>query len=165
MKRNLTAPLTPSGNRSCCSQLRATVLRAAWLYVWLIASLMKSKSKAKKSSKNGKRYGQDELLERGLSIAMERGQWAIQEGLLRCYPWLKSKQADEISRLVQEAIKFGHWLVDESVGGSTWVYGKTVIDREDFDAQMRARYQWFNGEHLSDLYRHASFVAFKNASM
>lgn len=126
---------------------------------------MKSKSKDKKSSKSGERNYHEELLNHGLSIAWEQGYSAIHEGLLGFYRRLKRKQAEEISELVLDAAKFGYWLVDESVQGSTWVTGKPVIEREEFDAQMRARYQWINEENLSRIYLHAKFNALKNSSM
>jgi hypothetical protein len=126
---------------------------------------MKSKTKDIKSPKRGERYDQDELLNYGLLIARKRGDWAIDEELLRCYRRLRSKQAEEISRLVLEAAKLGCWLVDESVQGSTWVSGKQVMDREDFDAQMRARYPWISEENLSNIYSHGKLNALKNSCM
>jgi hypothetical protein len=110
---------------------------------------MNPKTKHKKSSTRRERCEQDELLNHGLLIAWDQGAWAIQEELQWRYRWLKRKQAEDISVLAQEVNKFGYWLVDESVQGSTWVSGKQVLDRDEFDAQMRARYQWINEEILS----------------
>lgn len=122
----------------------------------LIHYPMKLKPKSKRPPKENDRCGHDELLNRGLSLAL---QWGCQapgkESLLRVYPWLRSQQANEINSLVQDAMCFGYRILSESIAGFAYGYAnceKPVMAEEEFDAQVRARYPWISREHLAHMY-------------
>lgn len=130
--------------------------------------MTKSKSKAVRSSNRNDRCGRDELLNHGLSLAMEWGEdWLkpIQERLLRYHPWLQADQADEINGLAQEAMRLGHHLLYKSVEAAAYGYAscrEMVMDKQEFEGQVRARYEWVNEENISHLYAQGRYYAWKD---
>jgi hypothetical protein len=105
----------------------------------------------------------DELLNEGLSLAMEWGEnWLkpIQERLALRRPALSQSELDEINAICQAAMKFGHDSVYDLALKSG---SKTKL--EDFEPVMRARYPWANSENLSHLFSQGMYYAWKDKGL
>jgi hypothetical protein len=105
----------------------------------------------------------DDLLNEGLSLAMEWGEnWLepTQERLALRRPALSQSELDEINAICQAAMKFGH----DSVYDLALKSGSKT-KREDFEPVMRARYPWVNSENLSHLFSQGMYYAWKDTGL
>lgn len=110
--------------------------------------------------KGKKANDRDELLNEGLSLAMEWGKnWLqpIQERLQRRHLELSKEELDELNDKAQAAMKFGHNLVYESVERD----GKAIAD-QDFAREVQVRYPWVHEKNIRHMYSQGRYYAWKD---
>jgi hypothetical protein len=102
----------------------------------------------------------DEILNEGLSLAMEWGKnWLqpIQERLQRAHPELSKDELDDLNDKAQAAMRFDYDLVYASVERD----GKAIGDR-DFAREVKSRYPWVNEKNVRHMYSPGRYYAWKD---
>ena len=117
---------------------------------------------ARKQPANRGEHLDVQILNDGLHLAMAwGGDWlaAIQGRLSSQYPALTTEQLDEYATVCQEAMRFGHSMIDA-------VARKTLDETcaegfDDYRRRVHSRYPWVNEGNLSSLFSQSVYYSLK----